>query len=120
MQISITGRHMDITDAIREHAHERLERSLLEFPRIQSVHLILDIEKYRHFAEVVIHAAKNIRIDAKEESEDMYVSIDRAIDKAQKQLRRIQDKRQDHKSRDGIADVEIEVQSMIDRDKKNK
>lgn len=116
MQISITGRHMDITDPIREHAHERLERALSEFPRVQSVHLILDIEKYRHSAEVVIHAAKNVRVAAKEESGDMYASMDGAIDKAQKQLRRLRDKILDHKSREGIAEVELEVQAKIERE----
>ncbi len=116
MQISITGRHMDISPAIREHAHERLERTLAEFPRILDVHLILDIEKYRHMAEVVIHAAKNVRVDAKEESDDMYASIDRAIDKAQKQLRKLRDKVVDHKSREPISEVELDVQAKMDRE----
>ncbi len=113
MQISITGRHMDITDAIREHTHDKLAQSLSEFPRIQSVHVILDIEKYRHMAELVVHAANHIRVDAKEVSSDMYASIDGAVDKAQKQLRRLRDKMLDHKSKEGLGEVEVEVQNRL-------
>jgi putative sigma-54 modulation protein len=95
---------------MRNHAHEHIERQLGEFNRIESVHLILDIEKYRHFAEVVIQAKGHIRVDAKAESDDMYVSIDSAIEKAEKQLRRLRDKVQDHKSRERLAEVEQAIQ----------
>ena len=100
MQISVTGRHVDITDAIRHYAHEKLD-ALSDFPRVENVHMILDVEKYRHHAEVVVQAKNHIRVDAKEESDNMYASIDGAVSKAYKQLRRLRDKVQDHKARGG-------------------
>ncbi len=100
MQISITGRHMEITDAIRDHTHEKIQRELLEFPRILSVHAILDVEKYRHKAEVVIHAPNHLEVDARAESDNMYASIDQAVEKAAKQLHRMHEKWQDKKSRE--------------------
>ncbi len=109
MQISVTGRHMDITDAIRTYAQDKVEGELAEFPRVVNVHVILDIEKYRHLAEIVIQAANHIQVDARAESDDMYVSIDGAIDKASKQLRRLRDKVQSHKTREKLADIEIEA-----------
>lgn len=111
MQISVTGRHLDITDAMREYAHTKVEHGLAEFPRVLDVHVILEIEKYRHLAEVVVQAANHIRVDARHAADDMYVSIDSAIEKAAKQLRRHRDKIQDHKSREKLADIELEVQA---------
>lgn len=109
MQISVTGRHVEITDAIRDHTHGKIEHALAEFPRVESVHVILSVEKYRHLAEIVIQAASHVRVDAREESSDMYASIDGAVDKAAKQLRRVWDRRHDHKSRERLAEVEQDV-----------
>ena len=114
MHISVTGRHMEITDAIRDYASEKVAHALGEFPRVESVHVILDIEKFRQMAEVVVQAKNHIRVDARDESEDMYVSIDGAVDKAQTQLRRLRDKVQDHKSRDSLAHVDMEMQAAQD------
>lgn len=109
MQISITGRHMDISDTMREHIHGKLEQTFAEFPRIESVHVILDLQKYLHMAEVVLQAPHHIRIEAKHTSEDMYASIDESIDKAAKQLRRTYDKVQDHKSHESLGELEAET-----------
>ena len=46
MQISITGRHLDITDSIKDRIHKKLERDLSEFPKIEYVHIILSVQKY--------------------------------------------------------------------------
>lgn len=111
MQITVTGRHMEVTDAIRDHAEEKITRELAEFPRVESVHVILAIEKYRHIAEIVAQAPHHIHLESKEESADMYVSIDRAVEKLEKQLHKVWDKLlQDHKSRERLADVEPPVQ----------
>jgi putative sigma-54 modulation protein len=102
---------MEITDAIRGHTEEKILRELAEFPRVQSVHVILSVEKYRHIAEIIAQAPHHIHVEAKEESDDMYVSIDRATEKIEKQLHKVWDKLQDHKSRERLADVERDVQA---------
>jgi len=111
MQITVTGRHLEITDALRDYAMDRVTQGLAEFPRVESVHVILDVEKYRHLAELVVQARNHIKVDAREESDNMYASIDGAVEKAEKQLRRLRDKVQDHKSRESIAEVELGIQA---------
>ena len=106
MQISVTCRHMEVTPALREHAISKAEHDFIEFPRIESVHIILDVQKYLHKAEVVIQASNHIRVEGHEESEDMYYSIDKAVEKASKQLRKLRDKVQDHKHSERLADIE--------------
>lgn len=111
MQINVTGRHMEITDAIRNYVHDKLQHALAEFPRTESVHVILDIEKYRQIAEIVVQAPNHVRVEAREESADLYASIDAVVDKVNKQLRRTRDKIIDHKSREPLSQVERDLQS---------
>jgi putative sigma-54 modulation protein len=109
MHIAVTGRHIKITDSIKNYAHERVESELTKFDRIEDVHIILDIEKFRQIAEVVIQARNHIRVEAEHSSEDMYVSIDSAVEKAARQMHKLRDKVQDHKSREGLGHIEREI-----------
>ena len=102
---------MEITDGLKDHIHDKVQHDLSDFPRVENVHVILDIEKYRQIAEVVVQAANHIRSEARAESDDMYVSIDSAMEKVAKQLRRSRDKVQNHKSREKLANLELEVQA---------
>jgi putative sigma-54 modulation protein len=111
MKVSITGRHMELTNAIREHAESRLAKTLDEFPRLMSAHMILDVEKYRQIAELVIHAPNHVEVDAKDESSDMYASIDGAVDKAMKQLRKMRDKMVDHKDHVSLGEMEAKIEA---------
>ena len=96
MQISITGRQVTVTDNVKVHLNEKLERCLGMFPRIETVHVILDMEKRDYVAEVVVQAANHIRISSTEKSENMYDAIDRSIEHAERQMRKQRDKTQDH------------------------
>jgi len=109
MHISVTGRHVKITDSIKNYAYEQVEHDLAKYDRIEDIHIILDIEKYRQIAEIVVQAKNHIRLEAEHSSEDMYVSIDNAIEKAGRQLHKLRDKIQDHKSAEGLGKLEREI-----------
>ena len=111
MQISVTGRHMEITDSIRDYVHDKVQHELADFPRVVSVHVILDVEKYRQIAEVVLQAPGHIRVEAKEITDDLYASVDAAMEKAVKQLRRTREKIVNHKDRERLAQVDAEAQT---------
>ncbi len=96
MVVNVTCRHVEVTDALREHVHEKIEHAFSDFPRTESVHVILGLEKYRHLAELVVQAPGPGRVEAREESADMYASFDLAVEKAVKQMRRWHEKAQDH------------------------
>jgi putative sigma-54 modulation protein len=95
MQVHITGRHVDITDGIREHIYDKVERTLVDFPRVEDVRIVLDLQKLIHTAEVLVQG-KNIHVEGKAESENMYTSIDDALIKAERQLRKLREKIQAH------------------------
>ena len=96
MQVSITGRHVTVTDNVKAHLNEKLERCLGMFPRIESVHVVLDMENRDYVAEIVVQAANHIRISSTEKSENLYDAIDRSLEHAERQLRKQRDKIQDH------------------------
>ena len=91
MQITVTGRKIEVTDALKDHAREKLEKvqKLFDFPL--DVHIVLSVEKYRHEAEITINANGNV-IRGKEETEDMYQSLDKVITKIERQLKRHKEK----------------------------
>lgn len=95
MQVHITGRHVDVTDGIREHIYDKVERTLVDFPRVEDVRIILELQKIIHSAEVLVQG-KNIHVEGKASSENMYTSIDDALDKAERQLRKLREKTHAH------------------------
>ncbi len=97
MQVHITGRHVEITDGIRDHIYDKVERTLNDLPRIEDVRIILDLQKRIHFVEVLVQG-KNLHVEGTDSSENMYTSIDQALDKAERQLRKLREKVQDHHS----------------------
>lgn len=96
MQVSITGRHLNVTDNVKAHVEEKLERCLGVFPRIESIRVILDTEARDNVSEVVIQGSNHIRVTAKEKSDNLYDAIDRSIEHAERQMRKQRDKVQDH------------------------
>jgi putative sigma-54 modulation protein len=87
----VTGRHIDVTDAMKNYAREKLGRIMHERPHINEVHVIMDVEKYRHRVEVSVRG-KNLDLFCREETADMYASIDRVLQKLERQLRRYKER----------------------------
>lgn len=86
MNISITFRQMDATDAVKGYATEKVSK-LQKFLR-QPLHgqVTLSCQKTVHLAEVDLHSGGN-HYHAHDSSEDMYATIDMVIDKLERQIR---------------------------------
>lgn len=96
MQITITGRHMEITRALRDYTEQKFRKiSRYSFDPMEAT-VRLAVEKYRHMAEVVL-LVNGSRILAKEETDEMYQSIDLAMEKIEQRLRRFKEKLSRHK-----------------------
>ncbi len=106
MSIEITGRHVEVTNSMRDYASKRLDKLVAEFTQIDKIHMILDVQKFIHHAEVIVHAARHIQLEGKAATENMYVAIDEAVDKVEAQLRKTLDKRHDHKGNTRLSDLE--------------
>src|SRR5450432_4343573 len=86
--VKVTGRHLQVTEAINDYCTRKIESLHLDYPKIIEAHVILEVEKYRHSAEVVLVCSNHITIEACEETNDMYAAIDAVTDKVARQMRK--------------------------------
>jgi len=86
--VTITVRHESVTDALREHAQRKIEGLHLDYPRIIEAKVILDVQKNRHIAEIILFCANHITIEAHTEGADMYAALDTTADKIARRMRK--------------------------------
>ena len=97
LEISITGRHLEITDALRDHVNDKAKRLARHFDRISAGDVTLTRDGSTCEVEVRVPAVRGQRIVALARDEEMYAAIDKAMDKADRQLRRLKEKLADHR-----------------------
>lgn len=91
MNIEITARHFDLTPELREHVESEVEGLTRFFDNIISSEVILDVEKYHQTAEIKARVYNTV-ITGTGDSNDMYASIEMAIDKVKTQLKKYKGK----------------------------
>ncbi|MBV8886718.1 MAG: ribosome-associated translation inhibitor RaiA, partial [Chroococcidiopsidaceae cyanobacterium CP_BM_RX_35] len=103
MKLVIHGKNIEITDAIREYVHQKIEKAVNHFQNLTTevdVHLSVARNpriNTKQAAEVTIYVSGSV-IRAEESSDSLYASIDLVADKIARQLRKYKEKRQDHKT----------------------
>ena len=111
MIITTTARHFEASPELNEHIEERIRRLKRYFDQILNVDVIMDVQKFRHIAEVNVHVNGH-DFSAKEESEDMYGSIDLAAKSLERQIKRFKEKLIDshhHPRKNGKQPVSAET-----------
>lgn len=86
--VRLTGRHIAVTEAMEDYVRRKLAAVHLDYPTILEVHAILGLEKYRHRVDVILRCNRHITIKTNAETDDMYASIDQAIDRVARQMRK--------------------------------
>ena len=100
MKLVIQGKNIEITDAIRSHVNQKIEKATAHFQTlINKVDVNLSVENNPRIApkqatEVTIYL-NNTVVRAEESSENLYASIDMVTDKITRQLRKYKEKRRD-------------------------
>lgn len=98
MQVSVTFRQMEATPALKDHATDRVQKIAKYISKPTDAHVVLSLEKYMHKADITLNT-NGLLIRGAEKSEDMYSSIDRAIEKIERQLKRYREKLKRHQPR---------------------
>lgn len=88
LPITVTVRHETVTDSLREYAQKKIEGLHLDYPKIIEAKAILDVQKNRHIAEILLFCTNNITIEAHTENGDMYAAIDETINKIARRMRK--------------------------------
>ena len=98
MQITITARNLEITEALKRYAEEKVARLQKFVDQITSAHVILSIEKHRQIAEVTLRV-RELTIRGEESSSNLYSAIDLVADKIERQILRYKEKILGHSGR---------------------
>ncbi len=97
MQTSVTFRHMDPSEPLKQHVLDKLQRIRKFFPDPIRAQIVLSLEKYRHKADIIITLHNGLAIKGKELTEDMYAAIDQVMEKIERQVRRYKDRIDSHR-----------------------
>ncbi len=94
--MKITGRHLVVTPALRQHIESRFERLARYEVKLSHLEVILGVSKLQHSAEVVCTMQRR-RIQAKASTQEMYATIDQLVDRLGVQIRKQKERQTDHK-----------------------
>lgn len=112
MNISLTGRHVELTDAIKAHMNSSIETLSKYNMDIISVNVIASAQtkkgKEHSMVEFVINLAHKNSVIIKQNDGDLYAAIDIATSRAQKAMRRIHDRDVSH-NKVGLNEVKAEA-----------
>ena len=101
MQLNITFRHFEPIDSLKNYAQEKVERANKYLDRAGEAHVVLSLERHLHHADITITSGPFV-LRGREMSEDMYASIDLAMDKIERQLRRYKERLKHHHGQDRV------------------
>lgn len=96
MNIIINGRHLEITEALRNYATEKIGKFEKFLSNINEAVVTLSVEKYRHKAEVLLKV-DGVMIQAEGTTGEVYSAIDGVVEKLEKQVLRHKEKMQSHR-----------------------
>jgi putative sigma-54 modulation protein len=88
LPITITVRHEQVTDSLHDYVTKKIESLHLDYPRIIEAKIVLDVQKNRYIAEIILFCANHITIEAHTEGKDMYAAIDETIEKIARRMRK--------------------------------
>jgi putative sigma-54 modulation protein len=108
-RLTILGRNIYVTEAMKQHAFDKLSKIDRFHNHVMDLHVTLDIQKLEHSC-VVILKFDHFKVKVASSSTDMYVSIDKAVEKLQAKIRRWKSRIQEHhnKSR-SVVDMQVNV-----------
>jgi putative sigma-54 modulation protein len=106
MNLNLTGRHLEITPAIREHVLSKLDRVKRHFDNVIDINVILSVDKLKQKAEANIHVSGKT-IFAETVDDNLYVAIDALVDSLDRQVLKHKEKnatrRHDESGKDGTV-----------------
>ena len=102
MQITVKGKQIDLTDSLKNYASEKMSKMSRYFDHMISAEICLSIERNWHVAEITVFG-EGFDMRGEEKSTDMYNSIDRVVEKLERQLKKQKGKHERRRSARGPA-----------------
>lgn len=92
MQVTVSGRHMGVSDALKQYCEEKAGKLPKYLDSIQSIEVVLDGKNGVHTAEVIVHNKGTQPFVAHDQHADAFAALDLTLDKVEEQLRRHKEK----------------------------
>jgi len=87
MEISVSGRHIEVTESIREYAIKRVGKLSRYYDRVRSAEVVADkSDKHGFEVETIVHVDQHDPFIAKDHHDDLYACIDQVVEKLERQL----------------------------------
>ncbi|WP_432799205.1 ribosome hibernation-promoting factor, HPF/YfiA family [Poriferisphaera sp. WC338] len=98
MEVIVSGKHLDVTEPIREFAEEKANRLPKFYDRVSTVEVIIDkADSHTFDAEVIAHVDGAEHFVATGKNSDLYHCIDETVHKVERQLHDHKEKLRNHK-----------------------
>ncbi len=98
MHVNIAFRHMDTSPALQSYTSKKLQHVLGKYISGQNIdsRVVFSVERFWHIADFTINV-NGLTVKSSEKSENMYSSVDLALEKLERQMRRYKEKIRGHK-----------------------
>ena len=111
MNLNISGRHLEVTTAIRDYVTNKLSRVGRHFDKVIDSQVMLSIERLNHIAEITLRVhGKDIHCSAV--NENLYGAIDLLADKVDRQVIKAKTKAQSH-AHESVKRLEIPAEATV-------
>lgn len=95
MEVTVTFRHSESSPVLKQNIESKLRKLEKYLLKATQAHVILNVEKSRHIVEIMV-SENHQQLYAREDSHDMYQSLEGAILKLARQLKKMKEKVKSH------------------------
>ena len=88
MPVEVTVRHLNISDTLQKYAQEKSDKLIEKFPAIEFVKAVLDMDGPFYTVNIAVQGGHRTTVDSNHKDPDMMAAINAAFDKAEAQLRK--------------------------------
>lgn len=114
MQVQVTGKHIDVGDALRTHVTERLDAAVEKYlNRATDAHVVFSKEGHEFKADCTMRLGHGVVLQSHARATDIYASFDAAADRMEKRLRRHKRRLKDHHAEGRPAPEEFELPARV-------
>jgi len=114
MQVQVTGKHIDVGDALRVHVTDRLEAAAEKYlGRAIDAHVVFSKEGHEFQADCTLRLGHGVVLQSQARAGEIYASFDGAAERLEKRLRRHKRRLKDHHAEGRAAPEEIELPARV-------
>lgn len=104
MQITISGRHLDVSEKLKDYTTEKTSKFDRYYDRARSVEVVFDKESLVHVCEIIVRADHHTTFVAKESHEDPYAALDATAKDIERQMTKHKEKHRNRKHPEGASE----------------